>query len=47
MEERRRIIEECVQRGEKPKTNLRLAAFRLAINKVANVEMKRGHFFGG
>ncbi len=47
MEERRRIMEECVQRGEKPKTSLRLAAFRLAINKVASVENKRGHLLGG
>lgn len=46
MEERRRIIEECQTKGETPKKSLRLAAYRLAINKVAAVDMKRGHMLG-
>ena len=48
VEERRRIDAEADEAGKpRGRTSLRLAAMRLAINKVANVEMKRGTILGG
>jgi hypothetical protein len=48
IDERRRIDAEADAKGRpRSRTSLRLAAMRLAINKVANVEMKRGSILGG